>query len=454
MDLIEGWSGMNHFLLIGVLLFIAQMAKVKIPFFERVIIPTSLLAGFLGLLFSDGFLGLYTLDREGIITGIVYHGLSIAFIAVTLKKAEDFEAKRYWTTGSIIVLGYLLQAFIGIVILWIFFKDVFLGGGILLALGFGQGPGLASSIGGGFERSGQMAHGLAFGASLATLGFFWGGVVGVWYLNQHLRRHHLQKFRETKPKTTHHDIMIETIDEITIFDSLTMHLVVISIIYTAAYFFLAFVENHVFTRLGGLGKTLGDVFHGFNFLIAMFFAVLAKKFISWQNRRGKNINFITNTYILGNITSIAFNFLITASVMSITIEAVKMYYLPLLVISTVGGVSTLIFVRWICHKVHDTFVFERILAIFGNLTGTVATGISLLTGVDHDLETPIADEIVVSSGNAIMLALPLLVVIGFPIKAAEDNNPFWNYLTLGIVTVYFILLLTVLLLKTRGRRKK
>jgi len=138
--LVEGWDLMIYFVFIGVLLFVSKIIKEKVPFLNKVILPTALIAGFLGLIISDGFLGLVTLDREGIIHEIVYHSLAIGFIAISLKRDKNETNKKVWSTGMIIVMTYLLQAFIGVMVVIVFFPKLFLGAGLLLPLGFGQGP--------------------------------------------------------------------------------------------------------------------------------------------------------------------------------------------------------------------------------------------------------------------------------------------------------------------------
>ena len=62
-DLVENWELMNFFLYLGVLLFVAKIIKEKVPFLNRVIIPTALIAGFIGLTLSDGFLNVINLSE-------------------------------------------------------------------------------------------------------------------------------------------------------------------------------------------------------------------------------------------------------------------------------------------------------------------------------------------------------------------------------------------------------
>ena len=95
------------------------------------------------------------------------------------------------------------------------------------------------------------------------------------------------------------------------------------VIYGAVYLTLVLLEGYLLPQMGDLGETFAGVFHGFNFLIGILYALLFKKLLVYLDEKGKNVNFMTNNYILSNISSIAFNFLIAAAVLTITIESIK-----------------------------------------------------------------------------------------------------------------------------------
>jgi ESS family glutamate:Na+ symporter len=445
--LVEGWDLMIYFVFIGVLLFVSKIIKEKVPFLNKVILPTALIAGFLGLIISDGFLGLVTLDREGIIHEIVYHSLAIGFIAISLKRDKNETNKKVWSTGMIIVMTYLLQAFIGVMVVIVFFPKLFLGAGLLLPLGFGQGPGLAQSQGQSFaEGVGLLSEGAALGSTIATVGFLVGGIVGVIALNYLARKYKIKvnKIHEENSRITE-TFEVETIKEIRVFDTLTSQATIILVIYFAVYLTLAFLETNL-REIGGIAETFAGVFHGFNFLIGILYALLFKKVLVWFDNRGKNTNFITNNYVLSNISSISFNFLIVAAVLRITREAIDEYYLLVAVMALFATVFTLLFIRFIVKKVYDEKYFVHyFLGLFGMLTGTASTGLALLKGVDPEYKSPVAEEMVVGSGTAISMALPLFALLAFPGMAITNDNDLFNYLTIGIPVIYFLILLVITL---------
>ena len=458
-DFIENWELINYFIYIGLLLFIGKIIKEKLPFLNKVIIPTALIAGFIGLILSDGFLNIIPLGRDAngsvdIIYEIVYHSLAIGFIALSLKRDTNETNKKVWSTGMIIVMTYLLQAFLGVVIVFVFFKEVFLGAGLLLPLGFGQGPGLATSIGNGYaEGVGVLVQGGALGATIASIGFLVGGIIGVVALNYLARKYNIKVSKVHNENSLRKETFeFETIKELRVFDALTAQLVIIFVIYAAVYLTLALLENVLLPPLGDLGVTFAGVFHGFNFLIGILYALLFKKVLTSFEKRGKNINFVTNNYILSNISSLAFNFLITAAVLTITIGSIQRYWLLVIVLAVVGGATTFVFLHVIVKKVYDPkYGVHYFLGLFGMLTGTASTGLALLKGVDADFESPVAEEMVVGSGTAISMALPLFALLMFPGLAITSGNNLFTVLVFAIPSVYFFILLGILLFINREK---
>jgi len=134
-------------------------------------------------------------------------------------------------------------------------------------------------------------------------------------------------------------VIFESIKELRVFDALTAQIAIIFVIYAMVYITLVILENYFLPLFGSIGETFISVAHGFNFLIGILYALLFKKILLAFESKGKNINFLTNNYILSNISSLAFNFLIAAAVMTITIESIKEYYLLVIVMSIFASIS-------------------------------------------------------------------------------------------------------------------
>ena len=99
-----------------------------------------------------------------------------------LKKLLDSKLEK--------IVNYLLQGIIGLIftiILGYVFTTVAPYSGLLLPMGFGQGPGQANNIGGIFEANGFVG-GQAFGLAISTIGFIWGSVAGIFINRRRAKR--------------------------------------------------------------------------------------------------------------------------------------------------------------------------------------------------------------------------------------------------------------------------
>src|SRR5690606_8229646 len=120
---------------------------------------------------------------------ITYHGIAIGFIAMSLRippKDAGLSTDRLTApkSGALIISTYLIQGIMGLVLTLIlgytFMPGLFKAAGILLPMGFGQGPGQANNVGGMYEALGFVG-GRSFGLSMAASGYLCSCFVGVAY---------------------------------------------------------------------------------------------------------------------------------------------------------------------------------------------------------------------------------------------------------------------------------
>ncbi len=446
----EEWGIIIYLLLIGVLLFVGKILKTNLPFLNRIVLPTALLGGIIGLLFSNVIIpGSYGIDVD-MMSAIVYHALALGFISLTLKHSENKNKRKVWSTGMIITSTYALQGFIGILMVMLFFHK-FVGAGMLLALGFGQGPGLAMSFG---KMWNEMlgGHGIALGASYAFLGFVFGGTVGVLAINILSRKRGVEKprrYEDSSSQTT--TIQIDTVKEVSVLDGLTVQVVIISIIYGLVWLTLFLLEK-VLVGAGSIGETVFNLLKGFNFIIGILYALIYKTILKKLIAKGKNVNFMINDYVVSNISSLCFNFMIAGSVLTITIDFLTEFWLLLLSISLVGGIATLFYVRFITKKVYTEFKDEYFVGLFGMLCGVASTGVALLKGIDRDLESPVAEEMVLGSGTAISMALPLFAMLMLPsLGYGTAKETLFSYIALIGCLLYVVTMVLILYIRTKRK---
>lgn len=451
----DKWNIIIYILLIGITLFVGKFLKTTLPFLNKLVLPTALLGGFIGLMLSGEVIpGSYQIDVE-VMEAIVYHALAIGFIALALKDSEHKEKRKLWSTGMIITSTYSLQGFIGILLVMLFFSDRFVGAGLLLPLGFGQGPALAMNFGSMWTNY-LNGYGVALGASYAFLGFLWGGIVGVFAINLISRKKGVAKpghYDEDKSvgKTT---IEIDTVKEISVLDGLTVQIVVISIIYALVWLTLFVFEKLLALIPGTIGNTIFGLLSGFNFIIGIMYALIYKKILGSFMKKGKNIRFMTNNYMLSNISSLAFNYMIAGGVLTITYAFLSEFGWLLFVISTIGGIATLFYTRFITQRVYKQYKDEYFVGLYGMLTGVASTGIALLKGLDRNLESPVPEELVLGSGTAIAMALPLFGLLMLPSIAAGGggaNQALFDMITMVGCLLYTLVMVVILLFRSRKK---
>ena len=449
----EKWDIIVYFLLIGFLLFIGKVLKTKFPFLNRIVIPTALLGGIIGLLFSSVVIpGSYTIDVQ-LMTAVVYHALALGFIALALKDSEHQNKRKLWSTGMVITSTYALQGFIGILLVMLFWGEKFIGSGMLLALGFGQGPGLATSFGGMWDKAPNFmldGFGVALGASYAFLGYLWGGIIGVFAINIISRKRGLTKPKQYEDKSIQRTtIEVDTVKEVNVMDGLTLQLVIIFLIYGLVWLTL-FLLQKVLVNLGSIGGTIFGLLEGFNFIIGILYALIYKSVLKKLAKRGHKTTILTNNYLLSNISSTCFNFMIAGAVLSITLDFIVEYGTLLAVVSTVGGVLTLLYLIYITRLVYKQHTSEYFVGLYGMLTGTASTGIALVKGLDPQLQTPVAEELVLGSGTAIAMALPLFAILMLPsLGFGTANQGLFDYIALFGCLAFMLVMVVILVVRNK-----
>ncbi|MBQ6951830.1 MAG: sodium:glutamate symporter, partial [Clostridia bacterium] len=187
MDYSAANPGMWNFVIqlgsIALSVLVANILRRKVPFIKNSLMPVAVLAGFLLLLLK--VLGLFKPDNN-LLEMLVYHCIALGFISMSLRRTKKDQSASVrnigFKSGAIIVGTYLVQALTGLAITiglaYTFMPEMFKAAGLLLPMGFGQGPGQANNIGSSYESLG-FAGGRSFGMAIAAAGYLCACTVGV-----------------------------------------------------------------------------------------------------------------------------------------------------------------------------------------------------------------------------------------------------------------------------------
>lgn len=446
----NGWSYIWDILVICLFLGLATYIKRSFRFFERFFIPNAIIAGFIGLLLGPQVLGLVDFDPEHLGT-IIYHLMSIGFIALALKDRNTVKNRDIVNTGIIIVNGYVLQGIIGfglsLLMVYTFFPKLFPVFGMLLPLGYGQGAGQAYSMGKSWESLG-FVNGGNIGLSMAAMGLLWACIGGIPLLNYLIRIKKIRPARSTDESECNikGELKKEDIGDAESVDGFTIQLFTIGIIYLATYLVLKGLTS-VLGNFGTFGSTLSTMLWGFSFIIAALLAILFRFIYDLLRKKRVIVREYTSNFLLERISGGAFDFMITASIAAISISILRQYLIPTLAIGTIGGILTIIYIVFVCKRLYKDDILENILALYGNLTGVVSTGLALVKEIDPNLESSAGRNLVLGSGAGLFVGFPLMLLLNVPVVGFVSNRPVLYLWTMLGLVAYFIMLSIALYLR-------
>ncbi len=448
------WSPIIQMGIIAGAILLANTLRRKVKFFQRSLMPTAVLAGFLLLLVRS--LGLVQMSTAFLET-LTYHALALGFIAQSLRipeKQGDDGNLTGLKSGALIVSTYMLQVVLGlavsIAIACTIRPDFFEASGILLAMGYGQGPGQANNVGSTYEAMG-MPGGRSFGLSLAAAGYLCAYIIGVFYLNVLHRKGQIKRIQDMEPvsgsvTTT---TVFENENEIPVAESvdrLSVQAALIGLVYLLTYLFTAGLVWLLETVAPGLAKSVSSLLWGFNFIVGSMVAMVCRSVIGGL-RKAKIMNRqYQNNYLLSRLSGLLFDLMIAAGIAGIEIQDLAGNWLPFIVMAVLGGVGTFIYLRWICNKLYPGYHHEGFLSMYGMLTGTISSGVLLLREVDPEFKTPASNNLILGSSFGIAFGFPLLLLVNFAAESLMNA-----VLTLVIAAAYMGFLLLVIF-KARKRK--
>ena len=447
------WNSIWQIVLIAIAILAANCLRRKVRAIRKVMIPTAVLGGFL-LLFAK-MLGLVTVDLQ-FLEFITYHCIALGFIAMSLRVPEKTEKEKGdkvgLKSGAIIVGSYMIQAMTGLVIslglAYTVMPDLFKASGILLPMGYGQGPGQANNIGASYEALG-FEGGRAFGLAIAAAGYLSACIVGVAYMTWLVKKGKLERVDHevisgsVTIDTFQHENEVPMSESL---DRLSMQVVLVLVVYGATFLLTRGITDLLSAVSPGLANTLNALLWGFNFMIgsglAIGLRVLLKKLRACKvvNRQYQN------NYLLSRISGLAFDIMIVAGIGSIEIDDLSGLWLPFILMSLAGAVVTLFHLKYVCQKVYKGYYYEGMLSMYGMMTGTISSGVLLLRELDPQMETPAANNLVIGSSFAILLGAPLLVLVSMAPKSTV-----MTFVVLGLVVVYYLLMLAIVNKKVKTK---
>lgn len=396
-----GW--MSIVLLLGILL------RAKITLFQRFLIPSCLIGGAIGLLLRSYKIIPLSAD---ILETMAFHFFNISFISIGLtynKEKADLKRAKEVLYGSVWManiegLSFAIQAIVGglcVILLNYFGYNLFSSFGFFTPLGFTEGPGQALSVGKVWENLGY-ANSATLGLTFSVIGFMFAFFVGVplanWGIKRGMAVHTPKELSQEIRKgivtpTTSKESAGELTTHSSNVDALAFQASIMGVVYMITYVLVY--------QIGGLlSKEMSQMLWGFFFFIGLVIAFIVRLIISKLGGL-----YLIDPGIQRRITGFSVDYLLVATIMAIQVVVVWNYIVPIVIITLTAGSITTLFCYYYGKRLWN-FNLERMLAIYGTVTGTVSSGLLLLRIVDPEFKTTAALE----TGVMLMFAAPYIIL--------------------------------------------
>lgn len=385
------------------------------------VVPAAILGGVVGLVLRHFDLLPGSVEAW---QDVGYHLFGISFLAIGLTTSDREQS----VAGGAVWIGisqgmaFALQAAVGGVVTLALVgagRDLFPAFGFLAPMGLEEGPGQAVSIGSIWESAG-FVDAPTLGATIASVGFvaaYGLGLVALW-----LRRRRSGRLRGgvTGPDAADDATVARmTSGGDTGPGTGTGGLVWAAVAVVAGYAVLYWVVS----GLAGLaGDEVRDTVLGVLFFLALLVGMAVR---GLARRLGHDIAPAPQQVL----TLVSVDGLTVAILASLAWARIARVVGPLAVVLAATLAASVVAVV-VAARHLARYRFERSLALFGTITGTVSSGLALVSLADPDQATPVAVEL----GGSVVVSAPL-VLAGVAVATAAAQGGLTLVVATGIFAV-------------------
>lgn len=405
-ELLRSLAILSVFLLVGTFL------RAKVPLFQKVFLPASVIGGFIGLLLGPRIWGpnnplaLLQVTEDWVNIWSLLPGILIVpiFAAVPLgmftNKKPDAKKQSMKTKTGMILMSCGLFSAVGTIQgvvgygTHIVYKminpsaDLYRTFGYELSSGFVGGHGTAGSVGRILEGFGEPYWEVAQGvtSTTATIGLIGGMIIGIIMINIAARSGKTAIMKDPKdvPQQLRQGFNKDVASQGSIgrettygssIETISLHVALILLGVGIGYYL-----RGLMIKTGVKAFTSLPVwFYGLFAMFAIDF-IMAKMGLGW----------LIDSKVRSKITGTLSDFAIVAAIASIPIQAVMAYIVPIIVMCVLGFIVTWLFVFKVYPKFYgdNNAPFEHSIIAWGTGTGVMINGMMLLKICDPDYETP------------------------------------------------------------------
>ena len=291
-----------------------------------------------------------------------------------------------------------------------------------------------------FENAGNI------GLTFAAIGYIWAITIGLLLIKFLKKKYGIEQLAKKNPdqKASKKGVIKiikdqpcagELTTDNSAIDGFTYQIALVMFVYLITFITLKGVEFLFNTLINNeeISSQLISLLWGMHFIFASLLAILTRKImhrVGWGN--------VINNGLMTRISGSSLDFMVTAAIAAISISIFLDYILIIAIMSVTGGLLTVWFVVREVRKSNLNNHLERILSLFGTLTGTLSTGLTLTRVVDPDFKTEAAQDIVLGAGVAVPFIIPFMASMIVPLIGLDK----------GMVNKYYIINLVALTVYT------
>ncbi|MET3617184.1 ESS family glutamate:Na+ symporter [Peptoniphilus olsenii] len=433
------WDLLKDTALLGFLMIIGQFLRAKVKVFQSLLMPASLIGGFIGLALGPSGFGILPFSNQlssyaGVLIAIVFACTPIGDKSLTKEDIKGVGGFFYQNTG-ILILQYAVGMILSLGILNKFW-DLHDSFGLVLATGFYGGHGTAAAVGEMFKDYGYSEF-FDLGNTSATVGLVGGIIVGMFLINWGTRKNYTNYV--SSPKDLPEEIKkgLIPIDKqkysgkITIsnmsLDPLIFHL---SLALVAAYLG-RITSKFIQSKINWLSIPV--------FVLALVFGYVIQGILKSTN---------TSQYIdrptMQRISGSATDLLVISAVSSLNLGVIQANLAPLAITFLIGFIINVLWFLRVSKYASSRDWFERGIMNFGRSNGVVATGVLLNRVVDPDQKSRGLED----TGITDLMNRPVAIVLQvLPPLFISMGGRYPLYTTIVIIAGFLVLTILALVFK-------
>lgn len=424
--------------LASIMLCTGMFLRARILFFQKMLVPASVIGGVIGFLLMNilAETGITVGTNAEMYTAIVNELFTISFISISLTgTSENVDVTAKTRVKGAVGLGlvwcllYALTPMVAAVLLSLIKgTDMDIMYGMLIPFAFCQGPGQSAAYGAIFEAYGW-DNAATVAITFSVVGFIAAFSVGIPMAKAGIRKGIAKNCGKIEvsvlkgyfPKEEQTEYMVRDTTCCSNIETLAFHFALIGICYVMAVG-IARILSHI---PGFLGTSMSSMM----FMNGMYAAYIVK----WLMRKLK-LDFLQEYSLQCKITGWTSDYLVVCAFMAVPLGIIKKWITPILLVSAVITVVTLVVCIYFGQRFGGSNDFERTLGLYGTCTGTVPSGIALVRIVDPNFRTTTSIEL--GACNLVMLASTPVYIIILGLAAGSIGMLSAMLGLLGCIAVY------------------